>query len=111
LADDLAPVWTEAQALPRLHRAQPGSTSRLIAEGFERVEPVTAEILGHRSSWLERRLVIRSVELAKAGERGLRGRLAKAQAAITALNPLGRGRRRCADPRALREAVDPMLAR
>jgi transposase len=111
LADYLAPVWTEEQALTLIHRAQPGSTSRLIAEGFERVEPVTAEILGHRYSWLERRLVIRSVELAKAGERGLRGRLAKAQAEITALNTLGRGRRRCADPRALREAVDTILAR
>jgi hypothetical protein len=74
--------------------APPGGTSKLIAEGFERVEPVTAEIAGQRYSWLERRLVIRSVQLAQAGERGLRGRLAKAQAEITALNTRGRGRRR-----------------
>jgi transposase len=111
LASSLAPVWTEEQALTLIHRAQPGGTSKLIAEGCERVEPVTAEVTGHRYSWQERRLVIRSFQLAQAGERGLRGRLAKAQAEITALQTRGRGRRRCADPRALREAVAAILTR
>ena len=55
--------------------------------------------------------MIRSFQLAQAGERGLRARLAKAQAEITALNTRGRGRRRCADPSALREAVDAILTR
>jgi hypothetical protein len=56
-------------------------------------------------------LVIRSGQLAQAAARGRRGRLAKAQAAITALNTRGRGRRRGADPRALRAAVDAILTR
>jgi len=105
LASYLAPVWTEEQALTLIHRAQPGGTSKLIAEGFERLEPVTAEVAGQRYHWLERRLVIRSFQLAQAAERGLRARLAKAQAAVTALNTRGRGQRRGADPGALREAV------
>ena len=83
-----------------------GRSTELIAEGFERGEPVTAEVAGTPYHWRERRLVIRSFQLARAGERGLRGRLAKAQAAITALQTRGRGQRRGADPSALREAVD-----
>jgi transposase len=111
LADYLAPVWAEEQTLTVMHRAPPGGPSQRIAEGFERLEPVTAEVAEQPYSWPERRLVIRSCQLAQAAERGLRRRLAKAQAAITALNTRGRGRRRCADPGALREAVDAILAR
>jgi transposase len=111
LAGYLAPVWTGEQALSVIHRAQPGGPPEQIAEGFERLEPVTAEVAGQPHRWRERRLVIRSCQLAQAGERGLRARLAKAHAAVTALNERRRGRRRCADPSALREAVDAILAR
>jgi transposase len=111
LADYLAPVWAEEQGLTVIHRAPPGGPSQLIAEGFERWEPVTAEVAGQPYHWQERRLVIQSCQLAQAGERGLRARLAKAQAEITALQTRGRGRRRCADPSAVREAVDAILAR
>ena len=111
LAGYLAPVWTGEQGLTLIHRPQQEGTPELIAEGFERLEPVTAEVAGKPHSWLERRLVIRSCQLAQAGERGLRARLAKAQAAVTALNERRRGQRRCADPSALREAVDAILAR
>jgi transposase len=111
LADYLAPVWAEEQGLTVIHRAPSGGPSQLIAEGFERWEPVTAEVAGQPYHWQERRLVIQSCQLAQAGERGLRARLAKAQAEITALQTRGRGRRRCADPSAVREAVDAILAR
>jgi transposase len=111
LADYLAPVWVGEQALTVIHRAPPGGTSKLIAEGFERLESVTAEVAGQPHCWRERRLVIRSFELAQAGERGLRARLAKAQAAVIALNTRGRGQRRYADASALREAVKAILAR
>jgi len=67
--------------LTKVHRPQEDGTPELIAEGFERPEPMTAEVAGKLHCWLERRLVIRSYQLAQAGERGLRARLAKAQAA------------------------------
>jgi transposase len=111
LAGYLAPVWTGEQALSLIHRQQQDSTRELIAEGFERSEPVTAEAAGKPYHWMERRLVIRSCQLARAGEQGLHARLAKAQAEITALNRRGRGRRHCPDPTALREAVDTTLGR
>jgi transposase len=111
LAGYLAPVWTEEQALTMIHRLPQEGTSELIAAGFERLEPVTAEVAGQPHSWLERRLVIRSFQLAQAGERGLRARLAKAPAAIAVLHERRRGQRRYSDPSALRVAVDTILAR
>ena len=111
LASDLAPVWTEEQALRLRHRAPPDGPPALIAAGCERWEPRTGEVAGTPSHGLERRVVIRSCPLAPAAERGRRGRLAKAQAERTALKTRGRGRRRDADPRALRQAVEAILAR
>jgi len=111
LADDLAPVWAAEQPVTVMHRAPPGGPSTLIAAGFGRLEPVTADVARQPYRWRERRVGIRSCQLAQAAERGRRGRLAKAQAEITALHTHGRGRRRCADPRALREAVEAMLTR
>jgi transposase len=111
LADDLVPVWAGEQAVTVIHRAPPGGTAKLLAEGFERLESVTAEVAGQPHCWRERRVVVRSFELAQAGERGLRARLAKAQAAVIALTTRGRGPRRDADPSALRAAVEAILAR
>ncbi len=69
VADSLAPVWTEAQALTMMHPSQPGSTFRPIAKGFERVEPVTAAVAAKSHNGMEQRLVIRSCPLAQAGQR------------------------------------------
>ena len=107
----LAPVGTGEHALTKGHRPQQDGTPELIAEGFERLEPMTAEVAGTRPGWLERRWVSRSVQWAQAGERGRRARLAKAPAAVTALQEHRRGQRRGADPSGLREAVDAIRAR
>jgi transposase len=111
LADDLAPVWAEEQTVTVMPRAPAGGPSPRIAAGCARLAPVTAEGAGPPYSWRERRVVIRACQLAQAAERGLRRRLAKAPAEITALTTRGRGRRRGADPGALREAGDAILAR
>jgi transposase len=62
-------------------------------------------------AWTERRLVVRSRPLARAGETTLRARLAKAQAAVAALNDRGRGKRRCPELPALQAAVETILTR
>ena len=110
LADSWAPVWAEEQAWTVMHRAQPGGQAKLIAEGFERRESVTAAMVGQRYNWQERRWVMRSCQLAQAAARERHGRLAKAQAEITALQTRGRGRRRWTEPSARREAVEAILA-
>jgi transposase len=111
LAAYLAPVWTGEHALTPLARVPATGQQELIAEGFERVEPLTAIVGGVPLSWAERRLVIRSHQLAQAGERGLRARLAKAQAAIAALNERRRGKRRVTERTAMQGAVAAIVAR
>jgi transposase len=111
LAAYLTPVWTGEQGLMPIARVQANGQQALIAEGFERVEPLTAVVAGAPISWAERRLVIRSHQLAQAAERGLRARLAKAQAAIAALNARRRGKRRATGRTALQEAVAAIVAR
>jgi hypothetical protein len=66
-AGDLAPVWTGAPAWSLMHRQQQDGTRALIAEGCERAEPVHAAGAGTAHRGLERRVVIRSCQLARAG--------------------------------------------
>jgi hypothetical protein len=78
----------------------------LSAEGIECLNPMTGEVAGEPHSWLERRLCIRSFQLAQAGERGLRARLAMAQAAIAVINECHRRQRRYLDASTARVAAD-----
>jgi transposase len=111
LAHSLARVWTGEQALTPSSRLQATGQHALLAEGFERVAPRTAAVAGAPIPWTERRLVSRSQQLAQAGERALRTRLATAQAASAALNERRQGKRRCTALPALQEAVAASVAR
>jgi transposase len=111
LASSLAPVWAGDQALTPSYRQREGGPQELIAEGFERREPLTAQVAGATLPWTERRLVIRSRQLARAAAAARRARLAKAQAAVAALNERRRGKRRLFHVPALQEAVEAILAR
>jgi transposase len=111
LATSLAPVWTGDQPLTPIPREQATGPPEVIAEGFERLESLTAVVAGVPLRWTERRLVLRSHQLAQAGERGLRARLTQAQAAIAALNARRRGKRRVTEVAALQAAVAAILAR
>jgi hypothetical protein len=52
-----------------------------------------------------------SHQLARAGARALRARLAQAQAAVTALNARGRGKRRVTELPVLQAAVEAIVTR
>jgi transposase len=107
----VAPIWTGQQPVTRIYRTAANGKRQLIAEGYERLEPLTAVVGGVPLSWTERRLVIRSRQLAQAGERGLRARLTKAQAAVAALTERRQGKPRLTQLPALQEAVEAILRR
>ena len=111
LEDYLGPVASGQQPLTRITRLTATGTRQHIADGYERLEPLTAEVAGHLVAWTERRLVVRSRQLARAGATALRARLAKARAAVTALNDRGRGKPRFSDLPALQAAVEAILTR
>jgi len=105
------PLAMGHQLLTRITRLTATGTRQHLADGAERLEPLGAEVAGQAVAWTERRLVVRSRQLARAGERALRVRLAKAQAAMTALNARGRGKRRFTELPALQAAVQAILTR
>ena len=105
------PVAMGQQALTRITRLTATGTRQHIADGYERLETLTGEVAGDALAWTERRLVVRSRQLARAGATALRARLAKAQAAVAALNARGRGKRRFTERPALQAAVEALLTR
>jgi hypothetical protein len=88
------PLVTGHQPLARITRLTATGTRQRLADGDGRLECLSAEVAGHRLAWTERRLLVRSHQLARAGETALRTRLARLRAAVTALNDRGRGKRR-----------------
>lgn len=107
----LVPVWTGEQTLTSIYRGKQNGERELIAEGYERLETLTAVVDGETFTWTERRLIIRSLKQAQAAERALRKRLAKAQAALTRLNERRRGKKRFTEVEPLRQAVEAILER
>jgi transposase len=107
----LVPIWTGQQPLTRITRLTATGKQAYIADGYERLEPLTAVVAGEAVTWTERRLVVRSRQLVRAGETALRVRLAKAQAAVAALNDRGRGKPRFTERPALQAAVEAILTR
>jgi transposase len=105
----LVPVWTGQQRLTHLTRMAATGKRQPIADGYERLESLTAAVAGEAMTWTERRLVVRSRQLARAGEVALRARLTKAQAALAALNERRRGKKRFAEQLALQEAAETIL--
>jgi transposase len=103
------PLATGYQPLTHITRLTASGTRQHLADGSERLEPVTATIAGEALTWPERRLVVRSRQLARAGAAALRTRLAKARAAVAALNDRGRGKRRFTELPALQAAVEALV--
>lgn len=107
----LAPVWTGEQALTPIYRQRAPSQPTQIAEGYERREPLTAVVAGQTITWTERRLVVRSLAQAQAGETALRTRLGQAQTALASLQTRRQGKPRCTELPALRQAAEALLVR
>jgi len=108
----LRPVWAKQQPLTPIYwEDQESSERRLIAEGYERLASLTAVVDGGTIAWVERRLVVRSLQQAQAAEKALRARLAKAEAAVRSLNERGRGKKRFTEVTSLRQAAEAFLER
>ena len=111
LAAYLAAVWTGQQALTAICGEGEDGTEKQIAEGFELTQELTAVVAGATVTWLERRLVIRSLALAEAAIRGLQTRLTRAQAELAALTERKRGKKVLADRAQWRQAAETILTR
>jgi transposase len=107
----LEPVWAHAQALTAVYRDHPTAGPVKIAEGFECAEQLVATVGDRTLTWIERRLVVRSLAQAATATAALHQRLAQAEAAITALNTPKQGKTPFTTAVALQEAAEAVVNR
>lgn len=108
----LAPVWAGRQALEPVYQpTEETGVAPKLAEGFRYEVRITAEHDGQPLTWIEQRLVVRSLKLAERQERALDQRLEQATAAIAELNVTGQGKKRFTDEAALAETVEALIAK
>lgn len=105
----LAPVWRGEQTLQAVTRVQRNGQPEVVAEGFEREEPMDVVLDGQRVCWTERRLVVRSLSQAKSQQIALQRRLKAACTALEALNVHKRGRKIYTDLPPLQDKVQVIL--
>lgn len=104
LAELLGPVWNGPQPVSAVYR-----DDEPIAHGYEYPVSLHEQGEGETVEGRERRLVVRSLQLAQAQERSLEARVAKARAAVTALNERAQGKRRFTTQADLQAAVEKIL--
>jgi len=106
LATLLEPVWNGAQPLLTVARED-----EEIAQGYAYTVPLQEQVAGEPISWTERRLIVRSLQLAHAQARALEARVSKALAAIAHLNERAQGKKRFTDEAELHAAVETLVTR
>jgi transposase len=95
--------------LTDVYRCGADGETKKIAEGFERSERLTAVVDGEEHTWVERRLVVRSLSHAKSSEAALQRRLERTQSAIEALNVRKQGKTPFTEMEALPQAAETIL--
>src|SRR5260221_12832163 len=85
LAQQLAALRESSQPLLAVERTGADGQAHCIAHGYEDSEAITAQVEGVPSTWMERRLLVRSQAAARAAETALRARLKQAQTALAEL--------------------------
>jgi len=111
LDEYLQPVWVGTQPLTVVTREREASQPEPIAEGYERTVTLSAEVRGKTITWTERRLIVRSITLAKTATEALHARLAKAQAEVGPLTEHKQGKKRYDDVSSLQQAAHAILQR
>ena len=109
LDEYLQPVWAGSQPLTAVTREREANQPEVIAEGYERTVTLSAEVRGKTISWTERRLIVRSISLAKTATEALRARLAQAQAEVGRLTEHKQGKKRYEDVPSLQQAAQAIL--
>ena len=107
----LKPVWEGKQKLEPIQRTNEKGDREVIARGFSLQRPQEITTEEQSFCWQEQLLVVRSLKLVAAQERGLRERLAKAEAEVQGLNVRGRGKQHFRSQEQLQEAAHSIVKR
>ncbi len=107
----LSEAWSRPEPPNVVERQATDGKTQRIAEGYQCVETITAQVDGTCYSWTERRLLVRSLAQAHAAEQGLRTRLAQAQTAVADLLVGRQGKPKLTERAAVDQAVADLLKR
>ncbi len=107
----LQPVWADEGILTPVYRTTAEGKSELIAQGYEQSVVLSGEVDGKSITWSERRLIVRSIQLAQAAQAALQARLVKAQAALAQLTEQRQGKKASHDADSLRASAQAILKR
>lgn len=111
LSTYLVPVWAGEQALVPVYRQGQEGEEEQLAEGYERLETLSAEVEGKTIRWDERRLVLKSLQQARIEQDSLAIRLGRAETDLAALNARKRNREPFGESAPLREVAESILKR
>lgn len=109
LQHDVQTQRSQATPLVLVERVDEEGTRTCIAQGYETVQTVTAQVDGESVSWQERRLLVQSMAATQAAQARLRERLHKAQQALQALTQRRRGKARLREREAVQEAINEVV--
>ena len=96
----LEPVWSGAQPLETVER-----NGTKIAKGFEVSVGLKGMHAEKEIEWTERRLIVCSLQHAKAAQKAFDERLAQAESELSSLNERGRGKEHFRDVKSLEQAA------
>ncbi len=110
LAQQVEAARASGQSLIRVERTQADGQTRCIAQGYEQVETITAQLDGVSSTWTERRRLLQSLAALSAAQQGLYTRLKQAQQALSELTVRRQGKAVLSDRTEVEQAVTATLA-
>jgi transposase len=96
----LEPIWNGGQSLEAIKR-----NDVLIAQGFETSVELKGQHGDKEIEWTERRLIVCSLQHAKAANKAFEVRLAQAERELSSLNDRGRGKEHFRDVKSLEQAA------
>jgi transposase len=102
---------SQGARLIQVERMDSEGKNTCIAQGYEAVQTVTAQVDGQSQTWQERRLLVQSMAATHSAQASLQERLQKAQQALQELTARRQGKTRLTERVEVEEAIKDVLTR
>jgi transposase len=102
---------SQGARLIQVERMDSEGKNTCIAQGYETIQTVTAQVDGQSQTWQERRLLVQSMAATHSAQASLQERLQKAQQALQELTARRQGKTRLAERVEVEEAIKDVLTR
>ena len=111
VSQEVESLRTRRTPLIEVSRVDDQGVSTTIAQGYETVQTVTAQVDGQTRSWQERRLLVQSMAATRAAQAHLQERVEKAQQELVQVTTRRQGKPRLRTRPEVDEAIKEVLKR